>query len=322
MKLRTSPSPVAATIASNAAREFLHDVLRGLSRRPRSIPCKYFYDQRGAVLFERICELDEYYLTRAELEILQTRGPEIAELVGPGALVYEPGGGSLAKAGLLLRALQSPAAYVPVDIACEQLRRSARQLAESAPALPILPLCADFTHHPPPPPFRARRTLVFFPGSTIGNFDLHQARSFLKRLAALAGPGGALLIGFDLQKDPAVLEAAYNDPAGITAAFNLNLLRRINDELGADFDLESFRHQAVYLQKRGRIDMRLVSTRDQLVRIAGHDFHFRSGDYIHTESSHKYTAAQFEGLVSRSGWKPHQLWTDGQERFALLCARR
>src|SRR5512146_142426 len=241
------------------APESLYDDVRaGLSRLPRSLPCKYFYDEAGAELFDRITQLEAYYPTRTELSILRRHLPEIADLIGPAARLVEFGSGSGLKTRLLLRPLRAPAAYVPVDISRVQLREFALSLAGEFPRLDVRPICADYTANwAIPSLMAAARTVAFFPGSTIGNFEVDEAAAFLARVRSLCGPGGALLIGVDLAKDRATIERAYDDPEGVTAAFNLNLLHRINRECGADFDLDAFRHHAFYDESQQRIEMQL-----------------------------------------------------------------
>jgi dimethylhistidine N-methyltransferase len=298
---------------------FLPEVLRGLRKPAKELPCKYFYDERGSRLFDEICELDEYYLTRTELAILDRHAPEIAGLLGPACLVIEFGSGSGLKTRLLLDALPEPAAYVPVDLAQEHLLRSADELRARYPGLEVLPVCADFTAdlELPTPRKPAARRAVYFPGSTIGNFGPRAAHRLLRRIARLCGPGGALLVGTDLQKDAAVLEPAYDDARGVTAAFNLNLLRRINRELGADFDLDAFRHRAVYNRARGRIEMHLVSLRDQAVRIGGEIFSFAEGESVRSECSYKYDLGRFRAQAAAAGLDVARVWTDERRLFAV-----
>jgi L-histidine Nalpha-methyltransferase len=300
-----------------AADGFLRDVLRGLRRRPKRLPCKYFYDAEGSRLFEEICELDEYYLTRCELQLLRRHAGEMAELAGPRAVLIEYGSGSGLKTRLLLDRLRDPAAYVPVDISGEHLRRSAERLARRYPGLAVLPVAADFTRPfdlPPLPPGAGRRT-VFFSGSTIGNFRPAEAARLLAGMARLCGPDGGLLIAADRKKDRAVLEAAYNDRRGVTAAFNLNLLARINRELGADFALDRFRHRAFYDAARGRIEMHLVSLADQTVQIGGSAVAFARGETIRTEYSYKYDPQDFASLAARAGLRVDREWTDEKGWF-------
>jgi L-histidine Nalpha-methyltransferase len=302
--------------------EFLHDVIRGLEQPQKTLPCKHFYDRRGAELFEQICTLDEYYPTRAEIEIMQSAAPDMAALVGPRAAVIEPGSGAGIKARLLLEALEDPVAYIPIDISREQLHQTAAQIDREFPALAVHAIHADFAAGVTLPPLPARRRLIYFPGSTIGNFGRPEAISFLKRLAALGGPGAALLIGVDLKKDRATLETAYNDAAGITAAFNLNLLKRINRELGADFNLRNFRHRAFYNQAAGRIEMHILSLLDQRITVAGHAFDFREGETIHTENSHKYAPAEFRNLLGSAGWHAEHTWLNPAGQFGVFFASR
>ena len=300
------------------------DVVRGLSLRPRKLPPKYFYDERGAVLFERITRLEAYYPTRTELGILDRRVGEMAEAIGPGARVVEFGSGSGRKTRILLRRLEDPVAYLPVDISRAQLLQFALSVADEFPSLEVLPVCADYTAEwvLPPREREARRNVAFFPGSTIGNFERHEARSFLARVARLCGPGGALLIGADLHKERSVLERAYDDPEGVTAAFNLNLLARINRECGADFDPAAFRHHAFYDEARRRVEMRLVAQRDLEVTMPCPSsgpirFPFAAGDFITTEYSHKYTREDFGALAAEGGWRVERVWTDEREWFGV-----
>jgi len=305
-----------------AARCFLRDILSGLSRRPRSIPPKYFYDARGSHLFEAICELPEYYLTRTEAGLLQQHAGDIAALAGEDCCLIEPGSGNCDKVRLLLESLR-PSAYVPIDISCDHLQEAAECIARDFPWLRVHALCTDITTAVSLPfkPAQARRVL-FYPGSSIGNFEAAQAVAFLRDLASLAAAGGALLIGVDLRKDAAILNAAYNDAAGLTAEFNLNLLRRINSELGADFDLAGFDHHAFYNPAAGRIEMHLISTRRQTVRIAGEQFEFRPGENIHTENSYKYTIDGFQTLARRAGFSPVAVWSDSRNLFTVHYLQR
>jgi dimethylhistidine N-methyltransferase len=302
------------------AQEFLHDVLAGLAETPKTLPCKYFYDERGSQLFDRICRLDEYYLTQAELQIMRSSASAMAEQIGPGALLVEYGSGSSLKTRLLLDALKAPAAYVPVDISAEHLRKTARRLSEAYPAIEILPLCADFTRRVQLPNSGrpGMRTVVYFPGSTIGNFEHDTARTLLRQIAQLCGAGGCLLIGVDLKKDIGTIEAAYNDALGVSDEFNLNLLRRINRELGGDFRLEQFRHHAEYNTAWDRVEMFLVSRCRQCVTIAGESFEFVEGEPICTEHSHKYSPDKFADLAASAGFRRHKVWTDDEWRFAVM----
>ncbi len=297
---------------------FLGAVLDGLGRGQRTLPCKYFYDAYGSRLFDRICELDEYYVTRTELSLLETVAPAIAGRAGPRIGLVEFGSGSSVKVRLLLDTLNAPAAYVPVDISREHLLISARGLAADYPALAVVPVCADYTQPFALPELTgAAGRLGFFPGSTIGNFDPAAAATFLAGLRAALEPGSGLVVGADLAKDPAVLCAAYDDAEGVTAAFNLNLLRRINRELGADFDLSGFTHEARWNAADSRIEMHLVSRRAQTVSVAGRRFPFAVGESIHTENSYKYSIDSFQALAARAGWTPAEAWTDPGRLFSV-----
>ena len=305
-----------------------HDVEKGLVARPRKLPPKYFYDERGAHLFERITRLDAYYPTRTELEILERWAPEMAEAIGPRARVVEFGSGSGLKTRILLRHLHDPAAYLPVDISRTQLLRFASSVADEFAELEVLPVCADYTAEwsLPTNDVEAQRNVGFFPGSTIGNFEPAEARAFLARIGRLCGEGGALLIGTDLHKDRSVLERAYNDPEGVTREFNLNLLARINRECGADFDLSAFRHEAFYDERCRRIEMRLVAERDSIVSLPVRPngpltFEFGAGDFITTEYSHKYTPRDFGGLAADAGWKVERTWMDELRWFGVWLLR-
>jgi len=309
---------IAAT--TPAAEQFRADVLAGLSRQRKRIPPKYFYDAAGSQLFDRITELDEYYPTRTELGILRRYVGEMADRLGPACLLIELGGGSLVKVRYLLDRLDRPSGFVPVDVSGDHLRAASAALERAYPGLEVLPVVADFTaDFPLPAPSRpAARRAVFFPGSTIGNFDPAESAVLLRRVAGLVGPGGGLILGADLRKDPAVIEAAYNDRQGVTAAFNLNLLTRINRELGADFDTTAFRHRAVYNPSRGRIEMYLVSSADQRVRVDGTLFRFRAGETIHTENSYKYDPADLARQAAACGFQTDALWTDPRHYFGVF----
>ena len=297
---------------------FLRDVLEGLSLSRKALSPKYFYDERGSALFEAICELPEYYPTRTEMAIMRAHVGEMAERLGPDCLLIEYGSGSGRKTRVLIAAL-APVAYMPIDIAREQLAHSAAELERDFPGLQVLAVCADYSRPLvlPAAEGMARRRVVYFPGSTIGNFALTEAREFLREARATVGPGGAMLVGVDLKKDEALLNAAYNDAQGVTAAFNLNLLTRINRELGADFDLGAFRHWAFYNAALGRIEMHLVSEKPQSVTIAGHRFEFAAGETIHTENSCKYSVDEFQALARSAGFVPEHCWTDPAQLFAV-----
>jgi dimethylhistidine N-methyltransferase len=283
------------------AGSFLDDVVAGLSLPQKELPPKYFYDERGSALFDAICELPEYYPTRTETAIMHTHTRDMARHLGPRCALIEYGSGNSRKTRILIGEL-APVAYVPIDIAGAQLKASSAELARTFPRLTGVD---------------ARRRVIYFPGSTIGNFTTAEAAAFLANARAVVGAGGAMLIGVDLKKDPALLNAAYNDAQGVTAQFNLNLLARINRELGADFDLAAFRHRAFYDAALGRIEMHLVSGRDQQVTLPGHVFRFRSGETIHTENSYKYSVAEFQDLARSAGYAPQECWTDPERLFAV-----
>ena len=299
---------------------FYDDVVEGLSQRPRSLPCKYFYDERGSKLFDQICELDEYYVTRTELSIMQQYAGEMAEQIGPGVMLVEYGSGSSVKTRILLDHLNEPVAYVPVDISREHLQNSADDLALSYPDIEVLSVCADFTEDFELPTSHVEPThnAVYFPGSTIGNFLPEAARSTLKHLVNICGCGGGLLIGIDLQKDINVLELAYNDPSGVTAEFNLNLLERINRELDGEISVEQFAHRAHYNQELDRIEIVLVSQCDQTLKVRDSLFEIGAGESICTEYSHKYTIEGFAKIAADAGLTLRKQWTDEQNRFAVL----
>ena len=323
MKQSALATPLATSFAALRAEDAFHaDVLSGLGRRPRRLPPKYFYDAQGSQLFDRICALPEYYLARAELAILRAHADEIAELVGPRALLVELGSGSSIKTRLLLDQLRHPAGYVPVDIARGHLAASVQALQRDYPGLRIAPVCADFTRAfslPATAPLAAaRRRVAFFPGSTIGNLDPSEAALLLRRLRRLVGHGGGLVIGVDLKKESALLEAAYNDAQGVTAAFNLNLLLRINRELDGDFDPDSFAHLAFYNFQLGRVEMHLLSLRDQLVSVARRRLSFRRGETIHTENSYKYVPEDFACLAAGAGFAVRRSWYDCDGLFAVM----
>jgi len=299
--------------------EFLADLLEGLARSPKEIPCKWLYDAYGSHLFERICELPEYYPTRTEIGIMEREAPAMAALLGPGCALAEYGPGSGQKALLLLQHLESPAAYVPVDLSATALAEASARVARAFPALRVVPVYADFTA-----PFElplamsaGRRRVVYFPGSTVGNLHKPEMLAFLRGVARQCGPGGGFLVGVDLPKERSVLERAYDDPRGVTAAFDLNLLARANRELGADFRVDRFRHRAVYDSRAGRVEMHLVSTAPQVVTIAGRVVVFREGETIWTESSYKYDVEEFTALATLAGWRCEETWTDDRAWFGV-----
>lgn len=301
--------------------DFLAEVLSGLSSSPRTLPCKFFYDERGADLFQEICELPEYYITRTETELLRRFAPEIAESIGPNAALIGFGTGAGIKTRMLLEHLQDPIAYIPVDISKQRLVDSAVELSHAMPALEILPVCADYLQELqfPKPLRKPDHVAVFFPGSTIGNLEPAVAADFLRRVCKLCGQSGGLIIGVDLQKSRQVLEAAYNDSTGITAEFNLNLLVRANRELRADFELPRWKHRAVYNENEGRIEMHLVSDGEQTVHVGGREFFFANGETIITEFSYKHTLEGFAHLAASAGFREAaRVWTDPQKLFAIF----
>mgnify|MGYP003625746362 CR=1 FL=1 len=306
----------------HAADSFLDDVLEGLALSQKKLSSKYFYDERGSKLFDAICELPEYYPTRTETGLLQAHAAEFAELIGANASVVEFGSGSSTKIRILLDALETPAAYIPVDISRDHLLESAKSLADAYPDLPVVPIAADYTQPFELPEIAGGEARIgFFPGSTIGNFTRAAAVDFLRAAATDLGTDNGLLIGVDLRKDMHILHAAYNDAAGVTADFNLNVLRRVNDELGGDFNLDGFTHDARWIADQGRIEMHLVSDWDQDVRIDGHSFKFVAGESIHTEDSHKYDVDEFHALAAQAGWRAFRHWTDADSLFSLHYLR-
>lgn len=299
---------------------FLQDLQRALAAAPHSISPKYFYDAEGSRLFDRICELPEYYPTRTERSILRQYAGDIAREIGSGCDLVEFGAGSCSKVRLLLDELR-PRRYLPIDISAEHLEQSAADLEREHPGLLVLPVAGDYTDtvHLPPPLVGAPR-VGFFPGSTIGNFTPPEALHFLRGAARLLR-GGGLLLGCDLVKDPAVLHAAYNDAQGVTAAFNLNLLARANRELGADFDVGAFWHSAFYNAAQGRIEMHLVSRRHQRVALGGECYELDEGLALHTENSYKFTIDGLRRLAAQAGFRPGAVWTDAQRRFSVHWLR-
>lgn len=302
-----------------AQQSMLAEIIAGLSQQQKRILPKYFYDPRGCELFDAICGLPEYYPTRTELAIMRFNARAMAGRLGPACALIEIGCGNSEKTRLLLEALR-PQVFVPVDIAREQLESSCNALARLLPEMPILALRADFGQPialPVADLRQARRRVLYFPGSTIGNYTPPEARAFLARWAPLLGAGGGALIGVDLKKDDALLNAAYNDAQGVTAEFNLNVLRHINRVLGADFDLAAFRHRSFYSAEHGRIEMHLVSLKEQRVTIRGQRFELRAGETIHTEDSCKYGIAEFQDLGRAAGFEPVECWTDDRSLFSV-----
>lgn len=316
------PSLLSPAVRDETRSRFAADLVEGLGRSPKALPPKYFYDGVGSALFEQITQLPEYYPTRTEIDILRAHGADIAALVPEGAVLVEFGSGSSTKIRLLLDHLPKLHAYVPVDISGDFLRTSAAELAQDYPHIAIAPVAADFTMSFALPPGLSQRPLVgFFPGSTLGNFEPREAERFLAMVRALLGPESLFILGVDLIKDEAILNAAYNDAAGITAAFNLNLLARANRELGADFDLHQFEHRAFFNPRVGRVEMHLVSQRTQMVRVVASEIAFEAGETIHTESSYKYTLDGIGALAARSGWSVVANWTDPKGFFSVHALR-
>lgn len=308
-------------IDEEAEQARLGEVLAGLRESPRRISPIWFYDRRGSALFERICQLPEYYPTRTELAIMRAHAGEMAEAIGPGVALIEPGSGASLKTRLLLDALAKAQAYVPVDISREPLLNAARRLRRDYPALHVEPLCADFTQPidvPASALWAARRRVVYFPGSTLGNFTHDEAVGLLRRMRDLAGLEGAILLGLDRVKPVPLLERAYDDAAGVTAAFNLNALRHLNRELGANFDLTAFEHRAPWVADGSRIEMHLVAKRDAAFTVGGERFTLAQGDHLLTEYSHKYTPADAAGLAARAGLAVRRSWSDLRDWFSVF----
>jgi L-histidine N-alpha-methyltransferase len=301
-----------------ASETFAEHVVLGLGDTPKWLSAKYFYDSAGSELFEEITRLPEYYPTLTELGILETNARAMSAYIPLAAALVEFGAGSTRKARILLNAAPQISAYVPVDISAEFLAAEAAALRRDVSNIAILPVAADFTRDfDLPPQIRARPRVGFFPGSTIGNFEPEDAAEFLKQTARILGHGATMIIGIDLIKDEAVLNAAYDDAAGVTAKFNLNILTRMNRELGGNFDLSAFRHRAFYNVEHHRIEMHLESQKDQRVTVAGRTFDFAKGETIHTENSYKYTVESFRELATSAGWRPVATWTDEKEYFSI-----
>jgi dimethylhistidine N-methyltransferase len=300
------------------------DVIAGLRAPHKQLPCKLLYDARGAELFDQICGLEEYYPYRSELALLDRHLPELARSIGPAARVIEPGSGAGIKTRMLLAALDRPASYVPIDVSAEQLAATARELATAFPGLEVAPVAADYTQplELPPAAPGTGRTAVFFPGSTIGNFEPEDARRFLARMAELAGPGAALVLGADSNTDTDALLQAYDDPQGVTAAFDLNVLAHLNRSHAATFDLSAFLHRAVWNAARSRVEMHLVSRRRQTVRVAGEAIRFERGEAIVTEHCYKHPPAVVAALLAAAGWRVGQAFADPHGRMRLWLAER
>src|SRR5690242_10051211 len=312
-----APALADAHLPDEQTSAFAKDAIEDLSQHPKRLSPKYFYDATGSELFEAITRLPEYYPTRTELAILRERGSEIAKIIPGNATLVEFGAGSTTKVRLLLNQSKF-AAYVPVDISGDFLQAQANGLKRDFPSLGIYPVAADFTT-----PFELPKAVAsmpkvgFFPGSTIGNFEPHEAQAFLRSARQILGQGAQMIIGADLEKEERLLHAAYNDAAGITARFNLNVLVRINRELGGNFDLSAFTHGAIYNRERHRIEMHLFSKKNQTVRLLGTTFSFRTGESIHTENSYKYSIERFAALAQGAGWRVRESWTDAAKMFSV-----
>jgi dimethylhistidine N-methyltransferase len=321
---RPSSQVAALTEQELSVADDLSEIVEGLGRRQKALSPKFFYDERGSKLFDAICELPEYYPTKTELSIMQTNMHDIVELVGPQASLIEFGSGSSLKTHMLLKHLGRLAAYVPVDISREHLLTAADSIAGEYPDIEVWPVLADFMQpfDLPNPSVMPLRNIVYFPGSTIGNFSPEQAHRLMKVMHLEAGEDGALLIGVDLQKDKTIIELAYNDSAGVTAEFNLNMLSRINREFGANFNVGLYQHRAIYNEEHGRMELYLISDCEQIVRVGGQSFHFEKDEALLTEYSHKYTLEQFHKMANRAGFVVHTVWTDPEDLFSVqYCLR-
>jgi dimethylhistidine N-methyltransferase len=310
------PSTIAAPSRTDA---LTNGVLEGMRKHPRQLSPVWFYDELGSFLFDSICELPEYYLTRTELQIMQAHAADMAHHIGPDAAIIELGSGTSTKTRLLLNQLEKAAAYVPVDIARDHLLTAASAIARDYPTLRVIPICADFTRpfDLPASVYAARRRTVYFPGSTLGNFAPEQAQELLHRMRQIIGANGAVLIGIDLKKDPRILERAYNDRAGVTAEFNVNALRHLNRELGTDFDLEAFEHKALWVEDQSRIEMHLISKREQDVHLGDETVHIGKGEHLTTEFCHKYTLEAFADLAATAGLAVSRVWMDAEKKFSV-----
>ncbi len=300
----------------------LEEVIAGLSKEQKSLPAKFLYDERGSTLFDEICELPEYYPTRTEEGIMRTCAPAMAERVGAGSMIVEYGSGSSRKTTLLLDALEMPRAYIPVDISREHLLTAAQRIGRRYPTMEVVAICADYTQDFAVPEINDARKVAYFPGSTIGNFEPRRAVRFLKNMRKVMGQGGGALIGVDLRKPAEVLLPAYADAEGVTAAFNKNVLRRLQREFDADLDPDAFEHQARFNEREGRIEMHLVASDKQTMRLGEHKFEFERGESIHTENSYKFTQEDFRQLARTSGWSVEEVWTDEREWFSVQYLER
>lgn len=316
---RSEPqSDLSQRVEDSVHSDFATDVIAGLSEEQKTIPCKYLYDQRGSQLFDAICETPEYYPTRTEIALLEEHAEEISDLMGAGAHLIEFGSGSSIKVRIILDAAPALASYVPVDISRDHLMHAASLVSKDYPNLNVLPVAADFTRpFSLPESINTGRKIGFFPGSTIGNFATDEAAAFLSNAARLVKLGGGLLIGADLIKDPKILNAAYNDKGGVTSKFSLNLLRRINREIGGNFDAARFRHQAQYNPNTERVEIFIESRDEQTVRVNGSTFEFGAGERIHTEYSHKYNVDGFQDLARKAGFAPRKVWVDAENLFSV-----
>jgi L-histidine Nalpha-methyltransferase len=299
--------------------DLLEVAQRGLALRPKRLPSWLFYDERGSALFDEICEQPEYYLTRCEIALMDEHAQSIADTLGSEVRLVEYGSGNARKTRMLLQHLHAPVAYVPVELSAEPLRLSVDQLAVEFPQLPLQPLCADFSKplRLPIPPRAPRRTVVYFPGSTIGNFENREAAVLLRKMRNEMGDAGGILIGVDLKKDPAVIEAAYNDRAGVTAEFTLNMLRRLNRDIGSNFNLSAFAHRAHYNPMAGRVETHLVSRCEQQVKVGRANVSFHADEAIQVEYSCKYSLEDFAALAARAGLAVQQVWTDAERKFSV-----
>lgn len=312
---------IASSLKATAInRDFLEDVLSGLARKPKRLSCRFLYDERGSRLFDEICELEEYYLTRTEITIMEDYVKEMAHEMGPGVRLVEFGSGSSVKSRILLNSLMDPAAYVPVDISCEHLTHTVRALEVEYPELEIQPVCADFCRDFRLPKGKRdpSRTVIYFPGSTIGNFTPQEANRLLRHIVKLCDDGGGLLLGVDLKKDIHLIERAYNDSLGVTAEFNLNLLTRMQRELDAELNEQAFEHFAFYNSDAGRVEIYIRSLEDQTICVAGEVFPLREGELIHTEDSHKYTVDEFAAMAKQAGLQLVKSWSDRNHYFAVM----
>jgi len=315
----TSVNKKAETaVYSPEQKSHIREIISGLSKKQKTLPCKLFYDESGSLLFEQICSLNEYYLTRAELEIMNSRIEKIAEHMGPECILIEYGSGNSMKIRLLLDNLKRVAAYVPIDISYDHLKESNEALAAEYPSINIFPVCADYTQQFELPLLEVNwsRKVVYYPGSTIGNYTPAQALVYLNLIADIVGRDGVLLIGVDLKKDKQIIDAAYNDSKGITAEFNLNILKRLNQEFVADFDLRNWKHHAFYSEEQGRVEMHLVSRKDQTVSLDNLRFFFSEGETILTEYSYKYSLNEFADMVSPI-YNVKHVWTDKDNLFSV-----